>query len=225
MIHKQDRAVFLHLFQREIQHRGIADVGNKPPMRAFRGNNAVPVADQGCQNLARPVQPTLPDFTVRIAQAGQIKAGLGPKILSAMRAKTHAMPRPAIGKNGVDIIAMGNFLDHIAHEDAVVVAPGTSHEGLGIGPVPAQCALGRDRNPFRVRLSHIGMNGVRINAGNDMHAPRPRARHQVAEGIAVAQMAADMLQGDLAGVIGDIAARRQTGGVGLGLVKNAQPEV
>ena len=39
-------AVLLDLVEIEIQHRGVADIGDEPTVRALAGDDAVPVADQ-----------------------------------------------------------------------------------------------------------------------------------------------------------------------------------
>ena len=143
MVDEQDRAIVFDLVEVEIQHRGIADVGDEAAMRPLAGDHAVPVADEIGEHAARPAEPGLPDGIVRIASRAAVRSRSSAlKSVDAMGAIADAMTGPAVGEHRIDIVIGGDLADHLAHEAAIVVAPGAGDVGAGKRPV-----LPRVRHP------------------------------------------------------------------------------
>ncbi len=120
--------------------------------------------------------------------------------------------------------ATHDLLVHLGHELEVVRAQRAGDPHLRRGPVPALAAVGVDGDPVGMRVVDILVGRVRIGARHHDHAQLAAARHQLAEGVAVAQPRAAVMQRDLGGIVGHAAAGAQAGGIGMGAPEIIQPE-
>ena len=81
-----------------------------------------------------------------------------------------------------------------------------------------------DRNPFRVGIGGVLVNGMGVDTRHDMHVERACAIDQRAERVGVPDIFADIVQRHLAWIIGDVAAGAQAGRIGLAAPEQVDPE-
>ncbi len=182
-------------------------------MRLGGFDRLIPCNDHVGQYLAPPLLPGLPGWIVDVCRVWQLVTGFLAKPGATAVAIAHPVPLPAIGEDRVDIVVAGNFLDHVEHENVVVVAIGTRHPDIGEGPVPARLAVLVDGDPFGMRVGGLLMDRVWIDPRHHVHVERTCPLDEPAEGIGITNVFAHMVERYLARIVRDIAARAQAGSV------------
>ena len=79
----------------------------------------------------------------------QVEAGEVPEAAAAVLAIVDAVPLPAIGEDGVDVVFADDLLHDLGHELAVVGAVGVGHPDVREGPVAARLAVSLSSAPIR----------------------------------------------------------------------------
>src|SRR5690606_13871424 len=95
----------------------------------------------------------------------------------------------------------------------------------GERPVLARLAVGGAGDPLRVGRERVGVHRVRVDAGHHVHPQRARARDELAERVAVAEVAAAVVVRDPRRVEGHVPARADARGVGPGPAHHVDPEL
>lgn len=224
MIDEQNGAMLLDDREVEFHERGTAHIGNEAGVRFYLFDLGVPMCDEFCQRRAAPGGPGLPDGVGGGAGFRQLKTAGGSKIVFAGFAVADPVALPAIAEERVDVVFLGDLDDDLGHEIEIVARIGAGDVDAGHGPVFARLTVDSQRHPFGMRLGGIGVDGVRIDAGHDVHVEFSRLGHQRAERVGVADEFRDVVERDFARIVSDIAAGREADGVGLGALEHVDPE-
>jgi len=114
---------------------------------------------------------------------------------------------------------------YLGHELEVVRPERAGDPQLRLRPVPAWLAMFIDRDPVRVGVEHILVDGVRVGARDDHHSLRSTAGHEFAERVAGTEPAAAVVQRDVGWIIGHASAGAEASAIGAGAAEIVEPEL
>ena len=88
----------------------------------------------------------------------------------------------------------------------------------------ARLAVGFHGDPIRMSVVHVLMRGVGIDARGHHHAEFAAAREHLAEGVAIAEKLAAVMQRHFGGIKGHASAGAQAHGIGVDALEIVEPE-
>ena len=88
----------------------------------------------------------------------------------------------------------------------------------------AGLAVRLDGDPIRMRIVNVLVRGVRIDAGDHVHTKFAASGYHFAEGVAVAEIFAAVMQRDFGRIKSHAAAGAQARGIGMDSLEIVQPE-
>ena len=144
---------------------------------------------------------------------------------AAVLAVAHAGAGPAIAEDAIHLVEADDLLGDLGHELEVVGAERAGDPQLGHG-TGWRRLLPSASTAIQSGWASIDIlvGGVRIGAGDHDHVELAAAGDQLAEGVAIAEPLAAVVERDFGGVVGDAAAGAEAGGVGVGAAEVVEPE-